>query len=159
MSVPITSVRGRVWHLVDARGRTLGHLAQRVAIALRGKYKPTWSPSDDLGDYVVVINARHIKLSGKKETDKKYHWHSRWVGNLTELTHAEFSANHPTGPIKNAIYGMMPKNNLRKVQISRLRVFADDDHPYAQNIMRDYEFEAIERMAAAAENSTLANSK
>ncbi|KAI9340891.1 ribosomal protein L13 domain-containing protein [Obelidium mucronatum] len=147
-----TSIRGRIWHLVDARDRTLGTLAQRISIALRGKYKPTWHPSDDIGDYVVVINARHIKLSGKKDTDKKYFWHSRWVGHLTELTHDEFKADHPNGPLKKAIYGMLPKNNLRRVHFNRLKVFSDDDHPYAQNIMRDYEREAAIAALAAAEN-------
>ncbi|KAJ3031852.1 UNVERIFIED_CONTAM: 54S ribosomal protein L23, mitochondrial [Siphonaria sp. JEL0065] len=150
MNTTATSIRGRVWHLVDARDRTLGTLAQRVAIALRGKYKPTYHPSDDIGDYVVVINARHIKLSGKKDTDKKYFWHSRWIGGLTELNHDEFKAEHPNGPLKRAIYGMLPKNNLRRVQFNRLHVFADDDHPFTQNIMKDYERDAAIATAAAA---------
>ncbi|KAI8608104.1 ribosomal protein L13 domain-containing protein [Chytriomyces sp. MP71] len=155
MSVPTTSIRGQVWHLVDARGRNLGRLAQRISIALRGKYKPFWHPSDDVGDHVVVINARHIRLSGNKETDKKYFWHSRWVGGLTELKHDEFKAAHPNGPLKKAVYGMLPKNNLRQTHFHRLHVFADDDHPYAQNIMRDYEREALEKaLAAAAETDS-----
>ncbi|KAJ3240029.1 54S ribosomal protein L23, mitochondrial [Chytriomyces hyalinus] len=151
MNTTSTSVRGRVWHLVDARNRTLGRLAQRISIALRGKYKPIFHPSDDVGDYVVVVNARHIRLTGKKETDKKYFWHSRWMGGLKELNHEEFKAEHPNGPLKKAIYGMLPKNNLRNTHFARLRIFADDDHPYAQNIMRDHEKEALETAIAAAE--------
>ncbi|KAJ3068825.1 54S ribosomal protein L23, mitochondrial [Podochytrium sp. JEL0797] len=145
------AMRGRVWHLVDARDRTLGTLAQRVSIALRGKYKPIFTPSDDVGDYVVVINARHAKLTAKKDEQKLYRWHSRWVGGLTELTHAEFSKDHPNGPLKKAVYGMLPKNNLRKTFFNRLYVFSDADHPFAQNIMRDYEADAkIASLANAA---------
>ncbi|KAJ3084474.1 ribosomal protein L13 [Rhizoclosmatium globosum] len=154
-----TSIRGRVWHLVDARDRTLGTLAQRISIALRGKYKPTWHPSDDVGDYVVVINARHLKLTGKKDSDKQYFWHSRWIGGLTQISHDDFKAEHPNGPLKKAIYGMLPKNNLRRVHFDRLRVFADADHPYSQNIMRDYEKEAIAASIEAAAASEASGKK
>ncbi|KAJ3328412.1 54S ribosomal protein L23, mitochondrial [Blyttiomyces sp. JEL0837] len=128
----------RVWHLVDARDKVLGKLAQRISIALRGKYKPTYDPSVDSGDYVVVINARHVALTGNKAEEKLYRWHSRWPGGLKELTHDEFQQKHPNGPLKNAVWGMMPKNNLRREQFKRLLVFADEDHPYAANIMKDY---------------------
>ncbi|KAJ3107233.1 54S ribosomal protein L23, mitochondrial [Phlyctochytrium planicorne] len=129
----------RIWHLVDAKNQTLGKLAQRVSIALRGKYKPVFHPSADCGDYVVVINARHLQMTGKKEEQKEYRWHSRWPGGDRSLTYNKFLENHPTGPIKKAIYGMMPKNNLRRQQFKRLFVFADDDHPYEPNILKEHD--------------------
>ncbi|KAJ3187835.1 54S ribosomal protein L23, mitochondrial [Gaertneriomyces sp. JEL0708] len=130
---------GRVWHLVDAKDKVLGKLAQRISIALRGKYKPIYQPSADCGDYVVVVNARHLALTGKKMEQKKYFWHSGYPGGVTELTYDKFAAEHPTAPLKKAVYGMLPKNNLRKEQMKRLYIFADADHPYAANIMKDYE--------------------
>ncbi|KAI8818067.1 ribosomal protein L13 domain-containing protein [Fimicolochytrium jonesii] len=129
---------GRVWHLVDARDKVLGKLAQRISIALRGKYKPIHHPSIDAGDYVVVVNARHVALTGKKATQKNYFWHSGWPGGVTNLTYNKFAEEHPTGPLKKAVYGMLPKNGLRKVQMGRLFIFADEDHPYAQNIVKSY---------------------
>ncbi|KAJ3016235.1 54S ribosomal protein L23, mitochondrial [Thoreauomyces humboldtii] len=139
MSVKTGLAYGRVWHLVDAKDKVLGKLAQRVSIALRGKYKPTFHPSVDTGDYVVVVNARHMALTGKKATQKKYWWHSGYPGGVTELTYDKFADEHPTGPMKKAVYGMLPKNNLRKAQMGRLFIFADTDHPYDQNIIRSYE--------------------
>ncbi|KAI9105746.1 ribosomal protein L13 domain-containing protein [Phlyctochytrium arcticum] len=129
---------GRVWHLVDAKDKILGKLAQRISIALRGKYKPIYHPSADCGDYVVVINARHAALTGKKETQKNYFWHSGWPGGVTNLTYDKFLKEHPTGPLKKAVYGMLPKNNMRKAHMKRLHIFADEDHPYAQNIIKSY---------------------
>ncbi|KND00864.1 ribosomal protein L13 [Spizellomyces punctatus DAOM BR117] len=139
MSLKTGLAYGRVWHLVDAKDKVLGKLSQRISIALRGKYKPIFHPSSDCGDYVVVVNARHLALTGKKAAQKKYFWHSGWPGGVTELTYDKFSAEHPTGPLKKAVYGMLPKNNLRKVQMGRLFIFADADHPYEKNIFRDYE--------------------
>ncbi|KAI8905278.1 ribosomal protein L13 domain-containing protein, partial [Powellomyces hirtus] len=129
---------GRVWHLVDAKDKVLGKLAQRCSIALRGKYKPIYNPANDTGDYVVVVNARHIALTGKKAIQKNYWWHSGYPGGVTDLTYDKFSAEHPTAPLKKAIYGTLPKNNLRKQHMRRLFIFADADHPYEQNIVRSY---------------------
>ncbi|KAJ3117627.1 54S ribosomal protein L23, mitochondrial [Nowakowskiella sp. JEL0407] len=129
----------RVWHLVDAKNKNLGKLAQRIAIALRGKYKPSYHPTVDMGDYVVVINARNVQLSGNKMEDKNYRWHSGYIGHVTNMKYDTFSERHPTAPLKKAAYGMLPKNNLRKVQMSRLLLFPDSEHPYEQNIFKNYE--------------------
>ncbi|KAI8853332.1 ribosomal protein L13 domain-containing protein [Chytridium lagenaria] len=137
MSAKTSLAFAKVWHIVDAKNEILGRLAQRVSLALRGKYKPVYHPSVDCGDYVVVVNARHIQVTGKKAEQKEYRWHSRWPGGDRSLTYDKFMENHPTGPLKKAIYGMMPKNNLRRQQFKRLFIFADSDHPYAANIMKD----------------------
>ncbi|KAI8588812.1 ribosomal protein L13 domain-containing protein [Geranomyces variabilis] len=144
---------GRVWHLVDAKDKVLGKLAQRVGIALRGKYKPTFNPAVDTGDYVVVVNARHMALTGKKASQKKYWWHSGYPGGVTELKYNDFVEEHPTAPLKKAVYGMLPKNNLRKAQMSRLLIFADSDHPYEANILRSYEGAAAAAAQAEASSS------
>ncbi|TPX36283.1 hypothetical protein SmJEL517_g01645 [Synchytrium microbalum] len=129
----------KVWHLVDARDKPLGRLAQRIGIALRGKYKPIYNPAVDTGDYVVVINARHVALSGDKKDTKMYHWHTGWPGGLRKASFKELVEKNPTSPLQKAVYGLLPKNNLRHVWMSRLKIFADDQHPYAANILRDYE--------------------
>ncbi|KAI9206213.1 ribosomal protein L13 domain-containing protein [Polychytrium aggregatum] len=144
----------RVWHLVDAKGKGLGRIAQRISIALRGKYKPFYDPAVDSGDYVVVVNARHIELAGNKRETKTYFWHSGHPGGVTTKSYKDFSADHPNGPLKKAIYGMLPKNRLRPHQFKRLFVFADDDHPYDANIFRDYEKEAFEKALSEFQNST-----
>ncbi|KAH6599070.1 hypothetical protein BASA50_003280 [Batrachochytrium salamandrivorans] len=128
----------RVWHLVDAKGKILGKLAQRISIALRGKYKPNFHPSEDMGDYVVVINAKDVVLTGRKTIQKDYMWHSGFPGGQKVVKFDEFVEKHPTAPLKKAIWGMMPKNNLRKEQIHRLKLYADGEHPYGSNIIRSY---------------------
>ena len=132
-------MHARIWHLVDAKDKVLGKLAQRIGIALRGKYKPYYNPAVDCGDYVVVKNAKHIALTGKKRTDKEYTWHSGYPGGLTQIKFKDFLSNHPTGPLKKAVYGVLPKNNLRLEQMQRLFIFPDEDHPYEQNIFKDYD--------------------
>ncbi|TPX49429.1 hypothetical protein SeMB42_g01568 [Synchytrium endobioticum] len=127
----------KVWHLVDAKDKSLGRLAARIGIALRGKYKPIYNPAVDTGDYVVVINARHVALSGTKKEDKLYHWHTGWPGGLKKATFNQLVEKNPILPLQKAIYGMLPKNNLRHVWMSRLKIFPDDQHPYGANIMKD----------------------
>ncbi|KAI8800574.1 50S ribosomal protein L13 [Cladochytrium replicatum] len=126
----------RVWHLVDAKNKHLGRIAQRIAIALTGKYKPTHNPAVDNGDYVVVVNARNLDMSAQKSTAKTYRWHSGYQSGVTKLTYKEFSELHPAAPIRKAVYGMLPKNNLRKEFMRRLKIFPDAEHPYEQNILR-----------------------
>ncbi|KAJ3092213.1 54S ribosomal protein L23, mitochondrial [Quaeritorhiza haematococci] len=131
--------QARVWHLVDAKDKILGKLAQRISIALRGKYKPTYHPASDVGDYVVVVNARHVGLTGKKSQQKLYRWHSGYPGGLKEVTFKDYVQTHPTAPLEKAVYGMLPKNNLRKVWMSRLKIFPDEEHPYKENILKMYD--------------------
>ncbi|KAI8901120.1 ribosomal protein L13 domain-containing protein [Globomyces pollinis-pini] len=131
-------VHARVWHEVDAKNKTLGKLAARIGIALRGKYKPHYNPAFDYGDYVVVKNARHVALSGNKSTQKEYNWHTTYPGGLTTIKYDKFIENHPTGPLKKAIWGMLPKNRLRHIQMLRLYIYPDDHHPYEHNILKDH---------------------
>ncbi|KAJ3214876.1 54S ribosomal protein L23, mitochondrial [Clydaea vesicula] len=145
----------RVFHLVDAKDKILGKLAARISIALRGKYKPFFNPAVDHGDFVVVINARHVALTGNKGAQKTYRWHSGYMGGLKEVKYPEFVLKHPTAPIERAVYGMLPKNNLRKVFMNRLKVFPDEDHPYTANILKhhDVEYERLLEKISKQENS------
>jgi large subunit ribosomal protein L13 len=99
----------KLWHLVDAKDKVLGKLAQRIGIALRGKYKPNYNPQMDCGDYVVVKNAGHISVSGNKSTQKEYNWHSQYPGGLKTLKYDKLIKNNPCAPLKKAVYGVLPK--------------------------------------------------
>ncbi len=118
------------WYIVDAAGQRLGTLAVRIARALSGKHKPTWTPHIDDGDHVVVINAEQVELGGRKETQKVYHRHSGFPGGLKTETAAQVRAKHPERLIERAVRGMLPTNRMRDVQLTRLRVYAGTDHPH-----------------------------
>ena len=121
---------GRAWFVVDAENKVLGRLATEIAKVLRGKHKPQFTPHADVGDYVVVINADKIRVTGKKETDKKYYRHSGWVGGLKSATVAEV----PERIIESAVWGMIPKGPLGRQMFSKLKVYAGTEHPHeAQN--------------------------
>src|SRR5262245_9798797 len=107
-----TAAADRKWHVVDVAGLTLGRAASQIAHLLRGKHKPTWSPHVDCGDFVVVVNAAQVHLTGKKLTDKLYHRHTQFPGGLVTLTAGEFLDKKPTEPIKEAVWGMLPKGPL-----------------------------------------------
>ena len=125
---------GRAWYVVDAENKVLGRLATELAKVLRGKHKPQFTPHADVGDYVVVINADKIRVTGKKETDKKYYRHSGWVGGLKSATVAEVRASHPERIIESAVWGMIPKGPLGRQMFSKLKVYAGTEHPHeAQN--------------------------
>ena len=125
---------GRAWYVVDAENKGLGRLATEIAKVLRGKHKPQFTPHADVGDYVVVINADKIRVTGKKETDKKYYRHSGWVGGLKSATVAEVRASHPERIIESAVWGMIPKGPLGRQMFSKLKVYAGTEHPHeAQN--------------------------
>lgn len=121
----------RNWYVVDAKGKTLGRLATRIAVVLQGKHKPDYTPHADTGDFVVVVNAEHVHLTGKKWTDKVYHKHSQFPGGLTTRTAGEIRAQHPTRLIEGAVRGMLPGNKLRACRLKRLRVFAGAEHGHA----------------------------
>ncbi|OAJ42948.1 ribosomal protein L13, variant [Batrachochytrium dendrobatidis JEL423] len=110
-----------------------------------------------MGDYVVVINAKDVALTGKKSTQKEYMWHSGYPGGQTVLKFDKFIERHPTEPLKKAVWGMMPKGNLRKEQIHRLKLFAGSDHPYASNIVKSYIPEPVVavKTETVADNSAL----
>ena len=118
------------WYIVDASGQRLGTLAVRIARALSGKHKPTWTPHIDDGDHVIVLNAEKIELGGKKETDKVYHRHSGYPGGLKTETVEEVRAKHPERLIERAVRGMLPTNRMRDVQLNRLNVYVGTAHPH-----------------------------
>ena len=120
----------RTWYVVDADGQTLGRLAARVAAVLRGKHKPGFSPSVDCGDYVIVINADKIHVTGNKLDDKMYYRHSGYPGGLTELTLREQMKRYPTRPVELAVKGMLPKNKLGRRMIKKLKIYQGTEHPH-----------------------------
>ena len=121
----------RQWQLVDAEGQTLGRLATRVADTLRGKDKPQYTPHVDTGDFVVVVNAEKVRLTGKKWSDKIYYRHSQYPGGLRERTAGQVRDAHPTRLIETAVRGMIPGNRLRAKRMARLRLFVGPDHTHA----------------------------
>jgi large subunit ribosomal protein L13 len=120
----------RTWHLVDARGQILGRLATRIANLLIGKNKPYFVPHLDCGDYVVVINASQVKVSGRKDQQKKYYRYSGYPGGLKEINFSQQMAKDPTRIIWHAVGGMLPKNKLRDKRLARLKIFAGEEHQY-----------------------------
>ncbi|MDY5112474.1 MULTISPECIES: 50S ribosomal protein L13 [unclassified Bilifractor] len=119
------------WYVVDASGMVLGRLASEVASVLRGKNKPEFTPNVDTGDYVVVINAEKIKVTGKKLEQKIYYRHSDYVGSLKETTLKEMLAKHPERVIEFAVKGMLPKGPLGREMMTKLHVYAGAEHPHA----------------------------
>lgn len=127
-------VVSRNWHLVDATDLILGRMASRVASILRGKHKPIYSPHVDTGDFVVVINAEKVKVTGKKEDGKIYYRHSGYIGGGVATTFSEQQERFPTRVVELAVKGMLPKTRLGRQMIKKLKVYAADSHPHvAQN--------------------------
>jgi large subunit ribosomal protein L13 len=124
------SDRQRDWVIVDATGQTLGRLATQIADVLRGKRKPTYTPHIDTGDFVVVINAEKISVSGNKLADKLYHRHSGYPGGLKTRTLGEMLERRPEEVIRIAVKGMLPRNRLARKQLTKLKVYAGPDHPH-----------------------------
>ncbi|EIW61522.1 60S ribosomal protein L23 [Trametes versicolor FP-101664 SS1] len=130
----------KVWHHVDASERVLGKLAERIAIVLMGKHKPIYDPAADCGDYVVVTNARNIKVTGKKSQQLVYRHHTMFPGGLKEIQYKDMMRRKPDEIIRQAVSGMLPKNKLRERRLERLRIFADDDMGvFQQNILKRWE--------------------
>ena len=127
----------RDWYLIDAAGQTLGRLATVVAGLLVGKHKPTYTPHVDGGDWVVVINAGQVRLSGAKESAKTYFRHSGYIGNLKSRTAAQQRQRAPEKLIELAVRGMLPKNKLRPPRLVRLKVYPGADHPHQGQQPRD----------------------
>jgi large subunit ribosomal protein L13 len=124
----------RRWYVVDAEGQTLGRLATRIADTLRGKRKPEYTPHVDTGDFVVVVNAEKIAVTGKKREQKIYHRHSGYPGGLRERTLGEELERRPTEVLRTAVKGMLPRNRLARQQINKLKIYAGPEHPHvAQN--------------------------
>ena len=124
----------REWFVVDAEGQTLGRLATRIADTLRGKRKPTYTPHVDTGDFVVVVNAEKIRVTGSKLDQKRYYRHSGYPGGLRSRTLREQLDRQPAEVIRKAVKGMLPRNRLANRQITKLKVYTGPDHPHeAQN--------------------------
>ncbi|KAI8063149.1 50S ribosomal protein L13 [Gongronella butleri] len=128
----------RVWHLVDARQRVLGRMATGIATTLMGKHKPIYDPASDCGDYVVVINAKDVLVTGKKAEQKLYRHHTGFPGGLKEINFENLMEKDSTQAIRKAVSGMLPKNRLRDVRLERLLIFDDAEHPYDANIFKQY---------------------
>ena len=120
----------RNWFLVDAENITLGRLATTVAATLRGKHKPSYTPHVDTGDFVVVINADKVRVTGKKETQKNYYRHSDYPSGLTTTSLKDMRARHPERIIESAVRGMLPGSNLGRQQLKKLKVYAGPNHPH-----------------------------
>jgi large subunit ribosomal protein L13 len=124
------SNRERNWLVVDASGQTLGRLATRIADALRGKDKPTYTPHIDTGDFVIVVNAEKIAVTGNKRVAKRYYRHSGYPGGLRSRTLEEMLERRPEEVIRLAVKGMLPRNRLARKQLTKLKVYAGPDHPH-----------------------------
>ncbi|HUL27011.1 MAG TPA: 50S ribosomal protein L13 [Streptosporangiaceae bacterium] len=120
----------RQWHVIDASDVVLGRLASHVAILLRGKHKPIFAPHIDTGDFVVVVNAEKVALSGSKLQDKRAYRHSGYPGGIHSVTYAELLAKHPERVVEKAVKGMLPKNSLGRNMLRKLKVYAGPDHPH-----------------------------
>ena len=129
--LPKVNLEQRKWHVIDANGAILGRLAAQVANVLRGKNKPVYTPHLDAGDFVVVINAEKVVVTGKKETNKKFMSYSGWKSGDKYRSVAQIRAGHPEKLITHAVRGMVPKNRLGRVLMTKLKVYKGDKHPHA----------------------------
>jgi large subunit ribosomal protein L13 len=119
------------WFVVDATGKTLGRLATEVARRLRGKHKPEYTPHVDTGDYIIVVNADKVRVTGNKAADKMYHHHTGFIGNLKSISFEKLQARAPGRVIELAVKGMLPKNPLGRAMYRKLKVYAGPDHKHA----------------------------
>jgi large subunit ribosomal protein L13 len=121
----------KAWYVVDAKDKVLGRLATEIAKVIRGKNKPTFSPNADTGDFVIVINAEQVRMTGKRELLKTYSHHTMYPGGLKTKSYAEIKAKNPTFIIESAVHGMLPKNRLGRQLQKKLKVYAGENHPHA----------------------------
>lgn len=121
----------RRWYVIDAQDKILGRMATEIARVLRGKHKPTFTPNQDTGDFVIVVNARGVKLTGAKLQDKVYYRHTEFPGGIRERTAAEMLQIKPEELVKLAVRGMLPKNRLSRKLVTKLKVYAGPEHPHS----------------------------
>jgi len=126
---PVNEIE-RKWFVVDAQRQILGRLASEIAIRLRGKHKPIYSTFQDTGDFVIVVNAEKVRLTGKKLEDKKYYNHSGYIGGIRERSAKEILEKRPEELLYMAVKGMLPKNSLGRAQLKKLKVYAGSEHPH-----------------------------
>ena len=139
--VATPETRERDWLVVDATGKTLGRLATQLADVLRGKHKPEYTPHCDVGDFVVVINADKIAVTGKKREEKLYHRYSGYPGGLRSRTFAEMLERRPEEPLRLAVKGMLPRNRIARAQLRKLKIYAGAEHPHAAQQPKPMEIE------------------
>jgi large subunit ribosomal protein L13 len=140
--VATPETRNREWVLVDAEGQTLGRLATQIADALRGKRKPEYTPHIDTGDFVIVVNAEKIRVTGNKLTEKVYHRHTGYPGGLRSRTLEEQLDRRPEEVIRAAVKGMLPRTRLGRAQLRKLKVYAGAEHPHKAQSPRAFELQA-----------------
>jgi large subunit ribosomal protein L13 len=133
--------RERDWYVVDANGKTLGRLATQIADVLRGKRKPTYTPHVDVGDFVIVVNAEKVAVTGNKREQKRYWRHSGYPGGIRSRTLGEMLERRPEEVLRRAVKGMLPRNRLARRQITKLKVYAGPEHPHAAQKPTELEIE------------------
>ena len=121
----------RNWYVVDAKGQVLGRLATRIAMVLRGKNKPTFTPHIDTGDFVIVVNAEQVQLTGRKLDQKIYYRHTGYMGGLKQVSARQLLAKKPIEVLRHAVRGMLPKNSLGRQLLKKLKIYAGGEHPHA----------------------------
>lgn len=130
----------RKWYVIDAEGKVLGRMASEIANILRGKNKPIYTPHADTGDFVIVINADKVRLTGKKWSQKIHAYHTGYPGGRREVSYTQLREKHPERIIELAVKGMLPKNRLGRKQFTKLKVYAGDEHPHEAQKPEVYEF-------------------
>jgi len=121
----------RTWYVVDAENKTLGRLATEIASRLRGKHKPEYTPHVDTGDYIVVVNAEKVRVTGNKFSDKMYYRHSGYPGGIKAMSFKDMQARHPERIVEKAVKGMLPRNPLGRAMFKKLKVYAGSEHPHS----------------------------
>ncbi len=139
----------RQWHVIDASDVVLGRLASQAAILLRGKHKPIFAPHVDTGDFVIVINAEKVALSGNKLEDKRAYRHSGYPGGLRSIAYRDLMDKHPEKAVQKAVRGMLPKNSLGRQMLSKLKVYAGPDHPHRAQQPVPFEITQVAQQAGA----------
>jgi large subunit ribosomal protein L13 len=119
------------WYLIDGEGKTVGRVATKIANLLRGKEKPQFTPHADTGDFVIVVNADKLRFTGKKWDQKTYYWHTGYPGGIKSIPAESLAKKHPEDILKKAVWGMLPKNKWQKKLITRLKIYAGNEHPHA----------------------------
>ncbi len=133
----------REWHIVDAKGQTLGRVATEVARLLRGKHKAIYAPHMDTGDFVVIINAAEIVVTGNKAKDKIYYHHTMWPGGFRQENFSDRLHRHPTWPLHDAIQGMLPHSRLGRAMIKKLKIYPGAEHPHAAQMPKEFKLEYV----------------
>ena len=139
----------RQWHVIDASDIVLGRLASQAAVLLRGKHKPIFAPHVDTGDFVIIVNASKVVLTGNKLADKRAYRHSGYPGGLRAVAYSDLMASNPERAVTKAVKGMLPKNSLGRQMLSKLKVYAGPDHPHQAQMPVPFEISQVSQQAGA----------